>query len=370
MIHRERLLNTFLDYVRIDSESRREGAMAARVKQELEELGLEVFQDDTRDRTGSETGNLYTLLPGNRPGEPILLCAHLDTVPPGRGIDPVVENGMITSRGETVLGGDDKGGVAAIMEALRVILEEELPHPDVEVVFTVCEEIGLLGAKALDYDRIRSRRAVILDSVGRPGKIVNRGPGHCHIRAKVMGRSAHAGMAPEEGISAIQVLCEGVANMELLRVDEDTTANVGSIHADYPPNIVPAQAELFAECRSLYTEKLEAQAARMLACLERACEKHGARLEGHIEPCFTAFHIPRGDPFLEQVVGACERLGLEWRLAKTGGGSDAHVMNLHGIRALILGTGMSKVHTVREELAVGDLEDTARWALELATMGG
>ena len=367
MINKERLLHTFLDYVRISGESRHEGAFAARLKADLEALGLEVYEDHSQAVTGSEAGNLYATLPGNAPGEPLILCAHMDTVPPGNGVEPIVEDGIIRSSGDTVLGGDDKGGVAGIMEAVQVILERDLPHPDIQIVFTVCEEIGLLGAKGLEYDRLIAKRAVIFDSVDDVGKIVNRGPGHCHLRATVIGRSAHAGMAPEEGVSAVQVLCEAVSNMNLLRIDPETTANIGSIHADYPPNIVPERAELFAECRSLTMEKLQAQAESMMACLDAACEKYGARWEGGIEPCFTAFHIPEEDPFVQRVIDSCHEIGVEPRMAKTGGGSDAHVFNLHGIQALILSTGMDKVHTVREQLTVKNLEDTARWALALAT---
>lgn len=368
MINKERLLNTFLEYVQISGESRHEADFAARLKADLEALGLEVYQDATQDQTGSDTGNLYALLPGTTQGEPIILCAHMDTVPPGVGVVPVVEEGMIRSSGDTVLGGDDKSGVAGIMETLRVILERNLPHPTIQIVFTVCEEIGLLGAKALEYDRLVGKRAVIFDSVGDVGKIVNRGPGHSHLRATVVGRSAHAGMAPEDGVSAVQVLCEAVANMNLLRIDEETTANIGSIHADYPPNIVPERASFMAECRSLTMEKLEIQVQSMMGSLDRACEKYGARWEGGPEPCFTAFHIPEDDLFVQQVIASCHQIGVEPRMAKTGGGSDAHVFNRHGIKALILSTGMDKVHTVREQLTIQNLEDTARWALTLATM--
>lgn len=368
MINSERLLNTFLDYVQISGESRHEGAFAARLKADLEGLGLEVYQDATQAQTGSDTGNLYALLPGTVPGEPIILCAHMDTVPPGNGVVPIVEDGVIRSSGDTVLGGDDKSGVAGILEALKVILEQDLPHPDIQLLFTVCEEIGLLGAKALEYDRIIGKRAVIFDSVGDVGKIVNRGPGHCHLKATVVGRSAHAGMAPEEGISAVQVLCEAVSHMQLLRIDGETTANIGTIHADYPANIVPERASLLAECRSLTMDKLESQAQSMMDALHAACDKYGAVLEGGLEPCFTAFHIPEDDPFVQQVADACRKIGIEPHMAKTGGGSDAHVFNLHGIKALILSTGMDRVHTVREQLTIKNLEDTARWALALAVI--
>lgn len=368
MINRERLLNTFLDYVQIDSESGHEAAMAARLKADLEQLGLEVYEDDTTAQTGADVGNLYATLPGNREGEAIILCAHMDTVAPGVGIVPVVEDGMIRSAGDTVLGGDDKSAVAGIMEVLRVILEQDLPHPDIQVIFTVSEEIGLRGGWALDFDRLIAKRAVIFDSVGDVGKIVNRGTGHSYLKATVVGRSAHAGMAPEDGISAVHVLCEAVSNMKLSRIDEETTANVGTIRADYEPNVVAERASLHAECRSLNLDKLRAQEKHMMACLHAACDKYGATLEGGLLPCFVPFDIPEDDPLVQQVIRACGEIGVPYRLASSGGGSDAHVFNMKGIKALILSTGMDKVHTVREQLTIKNLEDTARWALCLATM--
>ena len=368
MINKERLLKTFLDYVRIDSESRHEAAMAARLKADLEELGLEVYQDETQAQTGSDAGNLYATLPGNAPGEPLILCAHMDTVPPGKGVKPIVEDGVIRSSGDTVLGGDDKSALAGIMEVLRVILEHNLPHPDIQVIFTVCEEIGLRGGWALEFDRLIAKRAVIFDSVGDVGKIVNRGTGHSYLKATVVGRSAHAGMAPEDGISAVQVLCEAVSNMRLSRIDEETTANVGTVRADYEPNVVAERAFLHAECRSLNLDKLRAQEKHMMDCLHAACDKYGAQLEGGLLPCFVPFEIPEEDPFVQQVICACKEIGAPHHLESSGGGSDAHVFNMKGIKALILSTGMDKVHTVREQLTIKNLEDTARWALALATV--
>ena len=205
MINKERLLSAFLDYVRIDSESTHEGAMAARIAEDLKAIGCEIYVDQTMELTGSETGNVYCTLPGTVPGEPILLSAHMDTVVPGVGVEPVIEDGVIRSKGDTVLGGDDKSGVAAIVEALRTIVENNLPHPTVEAMFAVCEEIGLRGSKHMEYSRITAKKAAVLDSSGDAGKIITAAPGQYKLNAAVIGRRAHAGVAPEEGISAIQV---------------------------------------------------------------------------------------------------------------------------------------------------------------------
>ena len=328
MINRDRLLDTFLDYVRIDSESTHEGAIAARVAEDLQAIGCQVDLDDTQAQTGSDTGNLYCTLPGTAPGQPILLSAHLDTVIPGTGVEPVLENGVIRSKGDTVLGSDDKAGVAAIVEALRSLVEQRLPHPPVQAVFTVCEEIGLRGSRHLDDSRILAKQAVVLDSDGDAGRIITSAPGQYQITARITGCRAHAGVAPEEGISAIQVA---------------------------------------AEARSRDAEKLERQAEHMAQCLRHACEKYGAALDLQMSKAYSPFSIPSEDSFLRAVMAACERVGLTPSLSATGGGSDANNMNAHGIKALVLGVGMSKVHTTQEEISVQNLVDTASLVLSLIT---
>ena len=364
MINNERLLNTFLDYVRIDSESRNEGAMAQKVIADLTALGCEVYVDNSMDKTGSNTGNVYATLPGNAPGEPIVLSAHLDTVVPGVGVEPVLEDGIIRSKGDTVLGSDDKSGVAAVVEALRVVTEQNIPHPTVQAVFTVCEEIGLFGSKYLEYDKLVGKQAIALDT-GTPGVIVTSGPGQYKIEVAVVGRKAHAGVAPEQGISAIQVLAEAIANMKLLRIDPETTANIGSIHADYPTNIVAERATMTAECRSRDAAKLEAQAEHMEACLQKACEKYGATLELERTKAYDAYSHQEDDPVIRRVAAAMTAAGLTPVLRPGGGGSDANNLCQNGIDAVVVGTGMDKVHTTAEQIAVADLEGTARMVLEL-----
>ncbi|MBO5340111.1 MAG: M20/M25/M40 family metallo-hydrolase [Oscillospiraceae bacterium] len=364
MINKERLLNTFLDYVRIDSESGHEKNMAQRIAADLKAIGCEIYVDDTMDKTGSDTGNLFATLPGTAPGDPIMLCAHMDTVVPGAGVKPVVEDGVVRTDGTTVLGADDKSGVVAIVEAMRTVVEQNIPHPTVQAVFTVCEEIGLLGSRHMDYDRVIAKKAAVLDS-SVPGYIVTGGPGQYKINAAVIGRKAHAGGAPERGISAIQVLCEAISNMKQLRIDPETTANIGSIHADYPTNIVAERATMCAECRSRDAAKLEQQVKHMEDCLHLACEKYGAVLELERSKTYDSYRHDENDPFIQEMSAAMIRAGLTPVLSATGGGSDVNNFCLHGITALMVGTGMSKVHTTEEQISIDDLNNTARMVLEL-----
>jgi tripeptide aminopeptidase len=237
VIQPERLQALFLELVRIDSLSRREGRIAERLAAEMRGLGATVEFDDAGTKVGGETGNLIAHVPGTVPGDPLLLCAHMDTVEPGVGVKPVVDGDVIRTDGTTVLGGDDKSGVAIVCECVRVCRERGLAHPPIEVVFTICEEVGLQGAKHLDLGRVRARHGLVFDS-DAVGFVFTRAPGSNGIEVLVRGRAAHAGMAPERGINAIQVAAEAIAGMRIGRIDAETTANLGLIQGGRAVNIV------------------------------------------------------------------------------------------------------------------------------------
>lgn len=361
----QRLVDTFLKYVQIDSESFNEKAMAEAVMADLAEIGCEVYTDNCGEKFGSNAGNVYATLKGDENKETILFSSHLDTVKPGIGVKPVIKNGVIYSDGTTVLGGDDKSGVAAVVEALRTIKEENLPHPTIEVVFSICEEVGLLGSRNLDYSRITAKKAAVLDSSGDAGTILNAAPGQIKIDGYFVGKGAHAGIAPESGISAIQIAAEAVSNMKLLRIDEETTANVGTLCAEYATNIVPERVRFLAEARSRNDEKLAAQKAHMVKCIEDACAKFGGSWEGEVLDSYFAYHIEDDDKWMAEIAQACGRANLPVSIQASGGGSDANNMNRNGISALVLGTGMTKVHSVNEEISIENLENTTKLVLEL-----
>lgn len=370
MINKARLLENFLAYVQIDSETGNEKNMADALVKALQALGGAVTTDEAGKATGSNGYNVYASFEGTLPGESILYSAHMDTVKPGVGIKPVVENGVIRSSGDTILAGDDKSGIAGILEAIATIREKSLPHRSFEVVFTICEEGGLRGAKNLDYDRIKSKRAVALDSSGNVGKIIAQAPGQIKIHADVIGKAAHAGIAPEKGISAIEVAAHGIAAMKLLRIDDETTANIGSIKAEYATNIVPEKASIIAETRSRNYDKLKAQADHMVACLQAACDKFGATLDCKCDTSYISYNLPAEHPLIRELCGVITAMGIEPLITSTGGGSDANIFNLHHIDAVVLGTGMTAVHTVNETIEVQQLENTAELVLRLMTTAG
>ena len=365
MFNKERLLNTFCDYVRIDSESTHEKAMAERLIADLTKLGCEIYIDNSMEQTKSDIGNLYCTLPGTAPGEPLILSAHMDTVAPGVGVEPVIEDGYIYSKGNTVLGSDNKAAVAAIMEVFRTLAEQNLPHPTLQAVFTVAEELHVVGANHLEYDKLVAQRALVLDCTGDVGTVITQAPGLVELSATVTGRSAHAGIAPETGISALQTAADAISRMKLLRVDHDTTANLGTCSCHYSTTVVPEQVYLQGEARSLDPDKLEQQVQHMRQCLEDACKKFGAVLDCHTTPCYYPFTIPHDDSFLGEVHTACGRLGLPFSVTSSGGGSDANCFNRHGVKALVLGIGMERIHSTRERISIQNLENLAALVLEL-----
>ena len=279
---------------------------------------------------------------------------------PGRGIKPIIKDGVVYSDGTTILGGDDKAGIAAIMEALEIIKEKNIPHGDIEISFSIYEEGGLHGAKNLDYSKIKSKLGFVFDSGGQPGHIAVQGPGQNKIDVKFIGKEAHAGVAPENGISAIQMASEAISNMKLLRIDEETTANIGSIKGGEATNIVTPIVEVVAESRSLDGEKLKVQTDHMVKCCKDAADKFGGQVEIKVSNVYTEFKVDKEDEIVKMVIKACHNLGLDPITTTTGGGSDTNVFNQKGIQAVNLGMGGRRAHTLEEHVYIEELEDTAR----------
>lgn len=367
MIDKERLLSTFMEYVRISSESMNEGDMSKRLVKDLKSLGFDAYEDTAGEKVGSTGNNVYCFIPGEIDKEPLLFSAHMDTVKPGVGIIPIIQDGYVKSEGNTILGGDNKAGITAIMEALRTIKDNNTAHRPIEVVITIGEESGLLGAKSLDYSTIKSKKAIVLDTGGNVGKIVVQAPGQAQINAKIIGKAAHAGNAPESGISAIMVGAEAIQNMKLLRVDEETTANIGTFKAEGATNIVAPELIIKAEARSLNRDKLDAQVDHMVKCLEDAGEKYGAKVECLVEVSYYSFSIDKDNELVNEVEKACHRLGYPVSKVSAGGGSDANIYNGNGIQAINLGNGTELVHTTDERLNIEEFEKITNLVYELMT---
>ncbi len=372
MIQPARLQALFLELVQIDSLSRREGRIAARLASELRSLGAEVEFDDAGTAVGGETGNLIAHVPGTVDAPALLLCAHMDTVEPGCGVKPIVDGDVIRTDGTTVLGGDDKSGVAIVCECVRVCRERGFRHPPLEVVFTICEETGLLGARHLDVGRVHARRGLVFDS-DAVGFVFTRAPGSTLIEVVVYGRAAHAGMAPERGVSAIRVAAEAISQMRLGRLDAETTANLGLISGGRAINIIPDEVRVRGEARSHDPARLDAQIAHMRTCFEEAAARHpGARVEVTVETMYEPMMVADDASIMRLLTAAAARTGRTLTSAGMGGGCDANVLNRRGFEVVNLGTGMRDIHTTAEWLRVNDMVAAAEVTLatiELAAEG-
>src|SRR3954462_2158324 len=379
MINQERIKNLLLELVQIDSVSREERDVAERIKQLCEEMGAEVFIDDAGEKVDGNTGNVIARFPGTiASAEPIMMSAHMDTVVPGEGVKPVIEGDIIRTDGTTVLGGDDKSGCAVVIETIRCLQEQNIPHTPIEAIFSICEEVGLLGAKNVDVSKIKAKYGIVFDS-DDPGFLFTKGPSSNHMEFKIHGLESHAGVAPEEGISAIKIAAEGLANMKLGRIDQETTANIGLIQGGMATNITPNLVVLNGEARSHSEEKLNAQTEHMQKCLEDAAAKYEvtvagkttkASVESHIERDYSSMDVPDSSHVVQMVIQAAKRMGLDVKTMASGGGCDANVFNRKGIECANLGTGMRAIHTVKEWLDVKDMYAAAEMTHEIMKLNG
>lgn len=368
MIDIERMTETFLTLARIDSPSFEEREIAAHLLAELRTLGGDATMDDAGAAVGGNAGNIFARFAGTGRGPAVLLSAHMDTVSPGRGVRPVRDGQRIRSDGSTILGADDKSGLAIILEVIRSFRERKLPHPPIEVVFTVCEEPGLMGAKALHLARLSAQDGLVLDS-GPAASLFVRGPAADRLEVTVRGRAAHAGVCPERGVSAIQVAADAIARMALGRIDHETTANIGLIEGGTAVNIVPDHVTIRGEARSHDEDKLSAQSARMVNCFHDAAAARSIRtggqvlqanIEAKVTRDYNRMRLGEQAPVVQWVLEASRQLKTTVRCESTGGGCDANVFNSHGLRIANLGTGMREIHTTGEYLLLDEFSQTGR----------
>lgn len=381
MINSERMKQRFMNLVEIDSVSKEEADIAARLKDMLTEMGGTVTIDSAGKKTGGNCGNLVAKFNGNSDSSPIMLSGHMDTVEPGRGVKPLFKEGIFTSDGTTILGSDDKSAIVIILEVIDLIRENNLPSPPLEVVLTVCEEIGLLGAKHFDLGMIKSRIGYILDSTDIEG-IVTRAPAANRFVIKVHGKDAHAGASPEKGINAILVASKAIAQLELGRIDHETTCNIGMIEGGKATNIVPDLVIIYGEVRSHDEAKLKSVTERIFNtfhsvidsfkksvcanCVNsKSSDNELPRVEIELEHDFPSTNISDDHPVVQLARQAAKNLGKEMKSKAIGGGADANIFFGKGVVTGVLGTGMTDVHTVRESIKLEDMEATARLLIEI-----
>jgi tripeptide aminopeptidase len=346
----------FVELARVPSPPGQERAIADRVLEYLGGLALPVDEDDAGAKIGSTIGNLLCRIEPTAEGTPLFFCAHLDTVPPQGPIEPVLEDGVLRNAGGTILGADNKAAVAAMLEAVRLVVAENRPHGGIELLFTPKEEVGLRGAAAFDHDRLTARIGYVYDHAGPVGEVILGAPFQCKLDASFHGRAAHSGMYPEEGRSAIVAAARAIADLRLGRLDEETTANVGEIQGGTARNIVPDHCSFAAEARSHDERKLGELIQEMLETITFAAQLADCDVETEVEPSARGYRYKRGDEPVRIAAAALERSGLQPTYGLSGGGADANVFNERGLACVNLANGMTDIHTPDERITVADLE--------------
>ena len=352
------VLDLFRELAAIPSPSGRERPVADRTLDYLRDLGLEPIEDDAGAQIGSDMGNIHVALPPSEgvDGVPIFLNAHLDTVPPTGPIDPEVRNGVVVNRHDTILGADNKAAVVVMLAAVADLVRTGRPHAGVELVLTPMEEVGLKGAKAFDIARLRAKVGYCYDHAAPIGNVVLAAPTQRTLRFRFIGRASHAGIAPEEGRSAVVAAARAIADMPLGRIDAETTANVGLISGGIAGNIVPPECLVESEARSRDPGRLRQQVQAMLDAATFAANLAECELESRIEPEYDGYRFSRSDPAVRLAARALEACGREPVYIESGGGADANVWNARGLECVNLCNGMAEIHTASEHIAAADLD--------------
>jgi len=375
-INLERLASVFTTLCEIDSPSKQEGMVAEYLKSLFEEMGAKVIEDDSASQTGADCGNLFVRFPdGGLDKERVFFNCHMDTVLPAIGVKVKREGEIFTSVGNTVLGSDDKAGIAALIEVMRTVQEKNIPYGPVEYVFTTCEEVGLLGVKALDPSSIKAKIGYALDSSGI-NRVVVGAPAANRITAKINGVAAHAGLSPEKGISAIHLASKAIARLKLGKLDSESTANIGLIEGGTATNIIPESVMVQGEVRSHTLSKLGEHIQTIKDVFqdevnswtdpENIADGKPA-LDFRVTEDYPVLKLDKESAVIKRIKEAAASLDAELDYVVAGGGSDANIFNSFGIECAILSTGMDKVHSTRETIKLSEMALTADLVMAILT---
>lgn len=366
MIDAERVKQTFLDLVNINSPSRRERGVADYVIARLTSLGFEVEEDDAGARIDGNAGNVIAFLAGTIPDStPIFLSCHMDTVESTENLKLVFDGDNIRTDGSTILGADDKAGITAVLEGVSEALERNVPRGDLQVMFSISEEHGLRGAREMDHSKIRAKMGYVFDTERPVAGLTVSAPTHDSMSVEIHGMGAHAGIAPENGVSAIVAASNAISKMKLGRIDSETTANIGKIEGGKARNIVPDLVTVNAEARSRNNDKLDEQVLHMTTLFEQEAQKIGATAIVKTTRQYSTYRWTPEDEVVKLAMVASRRIGIEPVFVEGGGGSDANIYNSVGIPALVIGTGYSGAHSTTEETTVTELAKSVEFVVAL-----
>lgn len=348
----------FFSLVSIDSPSGNEKKVAKFIQKEAKSFGLVMKED--------QYGNLIGHIRGV--GHPLMLCSHMDTVEPGRGIKPRIDKkGTIYSAGDTILGADDKAGITEILSTVRYLKENKVSHRPLDIVFTRQEEIGVVGAMHLDYSKVRAKEGLVVDLSGEPETIAIASPYITTVKIEIIGRSAHAGVNPENGINALQVAAHAIAQLKIGRIDEETTANIGVISGGVASNIVPDRVEVEGEVRSHVKKKSDEQMKLVKKAFRESAKKYGAKVSFSHDALCRGYKYSTSHNFVKKLIAHWNKNNVDPIIKKTGGGSDANVFKAHGITAIPVSYGGHDSHTTKESVNINDMEKVTRFLIDIAT---
>lgn len=369
MINEQRLLDTFLELVQIDSETGHEELIQPILKEKFHNLGLDVKEDHASEQPGLGANNLVCTLPAHKEAsnqiDKIYFTSHMDTVIPGINVKPIVkDDGYIYSDGTTVLGADDKAGLAAIFELIRALKEQDIQHGQIQFVITVGEESGLLGAKALNPELLDAQFGYAVDASAPVGTTVLGAPTQMKIAAVIHGKKAHAS-TPNKGVSAINIAAKAVSKMKLGQIDEETTANIGSFHGGSVTNIVADEVTLHAEARSHTPQKIKTQIQHMKEVFEKTAQQYGCTADVEIEESYQGFKVAEDAEVTQIAIESAKELQLSGNTVISGGGSDGNIINALGIPTVILGIGYENIHTTEERMEIKSLNLLAQQLINI-----
>lgn len=359
------LVSTFKNLVEIDSVSKNEGEVHVYLKKLLSSLDMEVVEDDSKEKTGLGGNNLIATHRGSLNKQSLFFSCHTDTVTPGNGIEVVEKEGVLYSKGETILGADDKAGIAILIEAMRRIKEEEIETGDFEFVFSPGEEIGLIGSSALDMNLVKSDYGYVLDSALEVGRVTIASPTLFMYDVNITGKSAHAGLEPEKGISCVSILAQALKNIRIGRLDAETTANIGVIHGGEATNIVMDKLLVKGEVRAIEPEVADQLIDEMKQAFEEAAQRFGGSVSINVKKMATGFHMDDNQPMMQLFIQAADALGYPVIREISGGGSDANIFNLGGKPCVNFSIGYDKIHTTEELVVISEMERAVKLVIEL-----
>ncbi|MCF6270255.1 MAG: M20/M25/M40 family metallo-hydrolase [Melioribacteraceae bacterium] len=356
MINKKRLINLFIELVAINGKSGDETKIAEKVMDSLRKLGLKPYKDNADESFFGNCGNVHCLIPGSSEKFPILFFgAHLDTIEPTEGINTTIKDGIIQTDKSTILGADNRAGVAVILEIITTLIENSTPHPPIKLIFTVAEEIGMYGSKYLSIDSINADFGFVFDSSARPGKVITTAPFSREMGIKIIGKAAHAAVQPEKGINALTIASNALSKIEVGRLKNNGTLNFGTIEGGKAINTVPEIVEIKTDIRAFHKKHLESIVSNIKETFLSEAEKGKGKVEFDLIEKYDSFSLLESDEVVQLAFGGIENRGLTPEGIIYSGGSDANIYNQKGVPTVNLGMGFQMVHSVNEYIAENDL---------------